>query len=164
MTRLDEILNYYGIVGVKAIQTVLRPESATGETVASIRYEVKIKDTIHSLIYYGRKYLGAMETGRGPRTSSEYQEFDKKMLKWMDVRGIGADLNPKKKAQLARFLAYKINKEGDELHKKGGRVVYTPTVEKLADEIIDAVSKDFIQSAVTRIKNGFNDNQTANRP
>jgi hypothetical protein len=163
MTNLTAILNEYGILGVKAIQTVLRPESATGETVRSIRYEVKIKDTIQTLIYYGIKFLSTRETGRGPRKSSEYQEFDKSMLKWMAARGIGTDLPQKKKEQLAKFLAYKINKEGDDLHKSGGRVLYTPVVEKLEKEITDRITQDFIQSTITRIKDGFNDNNQADR-
>jgi hypothetical protein len=163
MTNLTTILNEYGILGVKAIQTVLRPESATGDTVRSIRFEVKVKDTITSLIIFGRKFLGAMETGRGPRTSSEYQEYDKSLLKWMGARGIGADLPQKKKEQLARFLAYKINKEGDDLHKSGGRVLYTPVIEKLEKEITDRITQDFIQSTITRIKDGFNDNNQADR-
>ncbi len=161
--NLTAILNEYGIMGVKAIQTVLRPESATGDTVKSIRYEVKIKDTVHSLIIYGRKFIKAVETGRGPRKSDEYQEFDKYMLRWMAARGIGTDLPQKKKEQLAKFLAYKINKEGDDLYKSGGKVVYTPTVEKLEKEITDRITQDFIQSTITRIKDGFNDNNQADR-
>lgn len=161
--NLTTILNEYGILGVKAIQTVLRPESATGETVESIRYEVKIQDTIHQLIFYGRKFLGAMETGRGPRKSTEYQEYDQSLLKWMAARGIGTDLSAKKKQQLARFFAWKINKEGDKLYKSGGRQLYTPVVEKLEKEITEAITQDFIQSTITRIKDGFNNNQPSNR-
>jgi len=160
MTNLEATLNQFGIIGVKAIQNVLRPHSATGETVKSVRFEVKIKDVVYSLIYYARKFIGGMETGRGPRKSAQYGEFDKSMLPWMEARGIGADLNPKKKAQLARFLAYKINKEGDETHKSGGRVVFTPTIEKLEKEITEQITQDFIQASITRIKNGFNNNQT----
>jgi hypothetical protein len=160
MTNLEATLNQFGIIGVKAIQTVLRPESATGATVKSIRYEVKLKDTVYSLTIFGRKFIQGIETGRGPRKSSQYGEFDKSLLAWMRARGIGADLTAKKKEQLAKFLAYKINKEGDETHKKGGRVVFTPTIEKLEKEITDKITEDFIQASITRIKNGFNDQQT----
>lgn len=161
--NLTTILNEYGIIGVKAIQTVLRPESATGKTLRSIRYDVKIKNTIQTLTFYGRKFISAMETGRGPRKSSEYQGYDQSLLQWMSARGIGAELNAKKKQQLARFLAFKINKEGDALHKAGGRELYTPVVEKLQKEITDKITQDFIQSSITRIKDGFNDNQKADR-
>lgn len=163
MANLTTILNEYGILGVKAIQDVIRPESATGDTVNSIRFEVKVKDTVHSLTIFGRKFIKAIETGRGPRKSEEYQGFDKYMLRWMAARGIGTDLPQKKKEQLAKFLAYKINKEGDDLFKAGGRKLYTPVVEKLEKEITDRITQDFIQSTIIRIKDGFNDNKQADR-
>lgn len=161
--NLTTILNEYGILGVKALQDVFRPESATGDTVKSIRYEVKIKDTIVALIIYGRKFISARETGRGPRKSSEYQEYDKSILKWMAALGIGADLDQKGKQHLARYFAWKNNKEGDKLFRSGGRVFYTPTVEKLEKEITERITQDFIQSTITRIKDGFNDNKKADR-
>lgn len=163
MANLTTILNEYGILGVKAIQDVIRPESATGRTVNSIRFEVKTKNTTETLTIFGRKFISAIETGRGPRKSSEYQGYDQSLLQWMAARGIGADLNAKKKQQLARFLAYKINKEGDDLFKSGGRNLYTPVVEKLEKEITERITQDFIQSTITRIKDGFNDNQKADR-
>lgn len=163
MTNLTTILNEYGILGVKAIQDVIRPESATGRTVTSIRFEVKTKNTTETLTIFGRKFISAMETGRGPRKSSEYQGYDQSLLQWMASRGIGTDLTAKKKQQLARFLAYKINKEGDALHKAGGRQLYTPVVEKLEKEITERITQDFIQSTITRIKDGFNDNNQADR-
>lgn len=163
MTNLNTILNEYGILGVKAIQDVIRPESATGRTVNSIRFEVKTKNTTETLTIFGRKFISAMETGRGPRKSSEYQGYDQSLLQWMAARGIGSDLTAKKKQQLARFLALKINREGDALHKAGNRKLYTPVVEKLEKEITDRITQDFIQSTITRIKDGFNDNQKADR-
>jgi hypothetical protein len=63
----------------------------------------------------------------------------------MQAKGIGADLPEKKRKQLAKFLAYRINRDGDEVFKSGGRVVYTPTLTKLVSEIKRAIVSDFIK-------------------
>ena len=160
MTNLEATLNQFGIIGVKAIQNVLRPLSATGGTVKSVHFEVKIKNTIYSLIFYGRKFFNAIETGRGPRKSSEYQGYDKSMLEYMNARGIAMDKTPKEREHIARYMTLQINREGDKTYKSGGRVVFTPTIEKLEKEITEQITQDFIQASITRIKNGFNNNQT----
>lgn len=111
-------------------------------------------------MYIGRKFFSTLETGRGPRKSEEYQEYDKYMLRYMKARGIGQDLTPKKQEQLARFMAYKINKEGDETFKKGGRVVYSPVLDKIVKDVTEEVTEQYKRSTITRLKNAFNDNKT----
>ena len=158
---IEATLNKFGKVGVAALKQDVQKVSATGETADSIHFTVTHDADIYHLIFLARKYFSTLETGRGPRKSSEYGGFDDKMLEYMNARGIGADLTDKKRKQLARFLTYKINKEGDQTFKKGGRVVYSPTITKLVEEITTAIAKDFKELVITRIRNGFNTSATA---
>jgi hypothetical protein len=142
METVKQTLNNYGQIGVEALKQDVNKVSATGKTAESIRYEVTMEETIQKLTFYGRKFFKALETGRKPRESSEYSGFDVSMYEYMQARGIGADLPEKKRKQLAKFLAYKINKEGDKTYKQGGRKVYSPTLTKLVDELTIAIIKD----------------------
>jgi hypothetical protein len=155
---IDEILNNYGKLGVIALKESVQKVSATHNTENSIRYEVTKTADLYTLAYYARAFFSAMETGRGPRKSTTYGDFDTSMEDYMRARGIGNDLSEKKFKQLAKFLTYKINKEGDTTYKKGGRVVYSPIITKLIAEIKRAVTHDLIHSTITRIKNGFSPN------
>lgn len=141
---LTQILDTYGKIGEESLKQDVDKVSATGKTKASVRYEIVKEGTTQSLIWYGRKFFKALETGRGPRKSDQYQEFDVSMYEYMQARGIGADLPEKKRKQLARFLAWKINKEGDKTFKMGGRQVYSDNLNKIVQELIAAVKKDTI--------------------
>lgn len=134
------------------LQQAVEPYSATGKTVKSIRYEV----TPFRLQIFGRQFFSAIETGRGPRKSSQYGHFDDSMLEYMNARGIGSGLSEKKRRQLAKFLAHKINKEGDELFKAGGREVYSDKLDAFIVELEKALTKDFVKSSLTSIKNTVN--------
>lgn len=160
---LKDTLDNFGKLGVEAIKADVQKVSATGKTANSVRYEVTLTGDLYRLAYYARAFFSTLETGRGPRKSSEYGGFDKGMLEYMNARGIGTDLSPKKREQLAKLLAYKINKEGDETYKKGGRVIYSPTITKLVAEIKRAVTQDFIHSTLTVIRNGFNSSTAPRR-
>lgn len=156
------ILTKGGIAGVAELKRVVTPYSATGETVNSIRFEVVTEGTKTTLRIIGRKFFKALETGRGPRKSTTYQQYDLNILEYMKARGIGSDLPDKKRKQLAKFIAYKINKEGDATFKKGGRIVYSPVITKLIADLKQAVKKDLIGSFVKEILNGTNGKETAN--
>lgn len=152
---LTDILNKYGLIGVEALKQDVQKVSATRKTEQSIRYEVKLKDLITSLTFYGRQFFSTLETGRGPRKSSTYGGFDDSLLEYMKARGIGADLSEKKRKNLAKFIALKINREGDQTFKKGGRIVYSQTLTKLVDELTKAVKDDIRVYYAKRIVNGF---------
>lgn len=140
---IHNILDRAGKLGVEALKQDVQKVSATGETAESIRYEVKSTQTMDRLLIYGRQFFSALETGRGPIQNNQQGEFKENILEWMKARGIGADLSEKKRLQLARFFTYKINKEGDQIFKQGGRVVYSPTITKLVMQLKDEVIKDF---------------------
>lgn len=146
-----KILTDYGKLGVEALRQDVQKVSATGKTADSIRFEVAVENGAITLRFLGRQFFKAIETGRGPRKSSTYQEFDLNLLDYMKARGIGAGLPEKKLKQLAKFLAYKINKEGDSVFKQGGRIVYSPTLSKLVSELKRAITQDFKKFVVNHI-------------
>ena len=153
MLRVIDILDTYGKVGVELLKAKVRPLNATGKTEESIRYEVEEKDGDAILRIYGRGYFKALETGRGPRQSSEYGEFDVRLEEWMQARGFSSKTS---KSGVRYFkigdywysgksLAYMINKRGDSIHRKGGRQVYSDDLGKLVDEIGQKILQDFLK-------------------
>lgn len=143
--QITATLKIFGLQGVTALRHDVEKVSATGKTADSIRFEIEIENggKVIILRFLGRQYFKAIETGRGPRKNSTYQEYDLSMYEYMQARGIGADLPEKKRKQLAKFLAYRINRDGDSVFQSGGRVVYSPTLTKLASEIKRAITQDF---------------------
>ena len=150
------ILNKYGAAGVALMKAAIRPLDATGKTSASLFYEVTVENGSVKLVIYGREYMKTLETGRGPRRSNTYGGFDSSMLEYMKAKGIGADLTEKKRAQLARFLTLKINKEGDLTFKKGGRIVYSDDLKKFVEELKQVLLKEYRNDFVISIRNAFN--------
>lgn len=147
----QEILDAYGKIGVEVLRQQVSTISATGKTANSIRYEV----TEDRLQIFGRKFFETIETGRGPRKSSEYGGFNDSMYEYMVAKGIGADLPEKKRRQLAKFLAYRINRDGDKTYQHGGRQVYSEALAKLVEELKKALIADFKKSFITLLKSQF---------
>lgn len=143
----SEILAAYGELGVQLLKQKVAPYSATGKTVNSIRFE----SDDNRLVIYGRGYFKALETGRGPRKSTEQGDFLDNMLDFMKAKGIGSELSDKKRKQLARFLTLKINREGDKLFKKGGRIVYSDVMDKFKDDLKEALKKQFKRELLDKI-------------
>lgn len=158
---LEDTLNTYGRAGVILLKESIAPLRATGKTERSIRYEVTNHKGIARLTFYGRPFFNTIETGRGPRQSNQESGFEDSMYQYMLARGIGSDLPEKKRKQLARFLVWKMNKEGDATHKRGGRVVYSPVLNRIVNEVKKAIAEDYIHSAITRIRNVANSNKKA---
>lgn len=132
--QTQAILTQYGQAGVAMLQRLV--PKATGKTANSIEYIV----IPNRLRIVGREFFKTLETGRGPRKSSKEGGFKDHILEWMNARGIGADLNEKKRKQLARFFAWKINKEGDATFKAGGRSIYSQQVDAFVDELSKAIA------------------------
>jgi hypothetical protein len=155
---LINILIKYGQLGVEAIKQAVGKISATGETAHSVHFKVQAQGAITTLTIYGRKFFKAIETGRGPRKTTKDSGFKDYMMKYMRAKGIGSGLSPKKFEQLAKFLVLKINKEGDKTFKQGGRLVYTPVLEKLKKEVVKAVSKEQTKVYTNIFIDGFKHN------
>lgn len=147
--QVQNILTAYGQAGVKMLQNLV--PKATGKTARSIEYIV----VPNRLRIVGREFFETLETGRGPRKSSKEGGFKDNLLEWMKARGIGSDLSEKKRKQLARFFAWKINKEGDTTFKAGGRSIYSMQVdafvEELSNVIADRKHKEYTDELVKQL-------------
>lgn len=145
---LAQVLDQQGKIGVAVVKAAIEVYSATGKSADSVRYEA----TGTTLKIFARGYIEAMETGRGPRQSSQDGNFKDSMLEYMKAKGIGADLTPKKREQLAKFLVLRINRDGDKLWQKGGgRDVYSSALDKFVDELMAAVSKDQLEAFQAKV-------------
>lgn len=153
-------LTEFGKLGVLALRTDVEPYSATRETINSIRFEISVEnDGTIVLRFVGRAYFKTLETGRGPRKSSSYGQFDLNLEAYLEARGLPSRVSKSgiKYFKLgehwfsAKSLAWKINKEGDSVFKKGGRIVYSPTLSKLAEEIKRAIISDFSKYFIREI-------------
>jgi hypothetical protein len=145
---LSEILKQKTKEGVDIVKQAVAKYSATNKTVNSI--EGKSDDK--SLQILGRAFIKAMETGRGPRKSSEDGGFKDSMLEYIKARGMGLGLSDKQQENLAKFLVLKINREGDQLYRMGGgRDVYTKAVEKFAEELEKTVTDYMFKQATDKV-------------
>lgn len=151
-TGITKVLTDYGLLGVKALRDDVDRVSATGKTSDSIRFEISLDASGNiSLTFYGRQFFKTLETGRGPRKSSTYGQFDLNLEEYLDARNLPFKTSKSgiKYYKMgnswvsAKSLAHKINKEGDSTYRKGGRIVYTPTLTKLADELKSAITREF---------------------
>ncbi len=143
MEKIATTLNNYGILGVELLKASIQQLSATGKTVQSISYKVDSDEDTDTLKIFGREFLSTLETGRGPRKSSQPGGFLDNMLEYMRARGIGAELDDKKRRNLARFLVLKINREGDKTYKQGGRKLWSDDLDKFIESLREQLRKDF---------------------
>lgn len=152
LTGIQKILTDYGKLGVMALRQDVEKYSATGKTADSIRFELSIEsDGTITLTFLARAYFKAIETGRGPRKSSEYQEYDLSLLDYMEARGMLSGLTDKQKKAKAKSLAWYINTHGDATYRKGGREVYSNTLIKLVSELKRAIISDFTKFYIREI-------------
>lgn len=150
METTVKILQTYGAIGVQAVKSDIDRISVSGKSRDLTRFEVTSKNNVDTLIIFGAPYL---ETGRGPRQSSETSNFLDNIDLWVQDKFPGE--SPVKQRQLAKFFRYRINKEGDATFKKGGRKVYSDTLDKLVEEIKAEVRKDFHIQFTNMIKNSW---------
>lgn len=141
------------------MRTDVQKVSATGKTADSIRFEVSVSKDNIILSFFGRQFFKALETGRGPRKSSQYGKFDIGLEEYLDSRGVQTKVSKGgiKYYKLgnswmsAKSLAYKINKEGDSVYNGGGRIVYSKTLTKLVSELKRAITQDFAKFYIKEI-------------
>lgn len=126
---------------------------ASGKTSSSLRWETEVEGRKASLSIYGRAFIWAVETGRGPRKSSAESDFKENLIDWMRIRGVGAGMPEKKFQQLARFLQWRNNKLGSVLFRKGGRKdIITPEIsDDRVSKIADRVTKAYADLVFTNL-------------
>ena len=76
----------------------------------------------------------------------------------MEARGLVSGLTQKQKESKAKSLAWYINKYGDETYRKGGRIVYSKSLDKLVKELYDALKTDIKDFYVKEIRKAFSTN------
>lgn len=152
IVSLVQILTGYGQNVVNDIRSNLSSTgtNATGKTSSSIRYTITEEGSKTILEVSGRPFVFTVETGRGPRRSSQSHGVVNHIREWMDAKGVGSGLSEAKKDSLARFLTWRINKEGTRLYKKGGRVdiigevVNTSLYDKITKELLETFTKAYM--------------------
>lgn len=147
IVNLLTILSGYGQGVVDEIKKNLASTGtdATGETSKSLRFEVK-KDADKTILsVYGRPFIMAVETGRGPAKGSGQGNsgMAENILKWMNAKGIKTDQSHKERFGFAKFLTKKINEEGSKLYKSGGRTdIISPVIN---ETLINNITKDVLK-------------------
>lgn len=155
MKTIQTTLNNYGRLAVEVLQLDVHNLSATGKTERSINYKIESDTDTDRLLLLARPFFSALETGRGPRKSSQYKEYDKSLLEYMEARGLLSGLTKKQKESRAKSLAWYINKHGDKTYREGGREVYSKHLDKLVRELKEALKKDFKQYSINEIRKSF---------
>ena len=116
--------------------------TATNETQHSLRQETKQEGLKYKMQMFGRPFFMTVETGRKPTPEKKpsRQMIDRIKL-WCDARGIDESA--------AWAIATKINKQGTELWRKGGREdIVTPAINEfqnsVSQHLLDAAADEFI--------------------
>ena len=155
----QEVLEKYAPIGVEVLKMNVSKVGATGKTSESIHSVVEPG----RLLLLARGYFAALETGRGPRQSTEYGEFDKHLEEWMSLKFESKTSKTGNKYFKiggswvnAKGLAYKINTVGDKLWRRGQgakvRDVYSEALAKYIDELTAAVKKDKMETFMGMVK------------
>lgn len=164
----EETLTNYGNLGVRLLKNSVSRVSATGGTEQSIRFEVTKEKGKLSLRLIGRAFFSALETGRGPRQGTSYENFDVNLEEYMRAKGFPSKTSKKGITYFkigdywfsGKSLAWKINKDGDSLWRKGKgepvRDVYSSMLEKFVNELTKELSIDYAKLYIKTIKDGFN--------
>lgn len=155
MKTVQTILSNYGRLTVESLQLDVQDVSATGKTAKSIHYVVESDSDTDRLLVFGREYFSALETGRGPRKSSQYGQYDQSLLEWMEARGMLTGLSARQKQRRAKSLAFLINKHGDSIYREGGREVYSDTLKKLTRELSETLTKEVKDQTIKEVKELF---------
>lgn len=110
-------------------------QTASGMTARSL----EVVDENDSIALYGRKAFGAMETGRkGGRVPRNFSAI---LYQWSLDKGI-AFADERERRSFAYLLAKKIQKEGTELFREGGRSdVYSNEITQTIENITKRISK-----------------------
>lgn len=142
---ITSTLTTYGQIGVDVLRDAVAPHDATGKTRESIRFVVDDD----RLIFLAREFFKLLEKGRGPTTKGPSKEMIENLTEYARARGFE---NPEKAAWA---LATKLNRDGDQTHQKGGRVVYSDVMDTFVRDLADALKEDYVKSLAKEVKESF---------
>lgn len=135
---IDDILDKAGKFAVSKIQDHLSSTgtNATSETSQSVVYSVERQGNKSTLTVTAKPFFMVVETGRKPTPEKKPgREMLDNIGKWLAARG--------KEESMKLAVAVKINKEGTELYKKGGRKDIVSNV--ITDQFIDELAEEILQ-------------------
>lgn len=135
---IDDILAQAGKSAVEKIQANLSSTgtNATSETSRSIHYSVENQGNKTTLTIVAKPYFMVVETGRKPTPDKKPgREMIENIGRWLAARG--------KEESMKWAVAVKINKEGTDLYKKGGRKDIVSNV--ITDDFIQTIMKEILQ-------------------
>lgn len=152
MLSIADILNEVGLDATERIKQNLvdADRIATSGTYQSVQYKVSGDLYAISLTIEANKNIVYLEKGRKPTQKGNRGStvlFDE-IVKWIDAKGIVADID---KERLAYAITNKINKEGYE----GTKGLYTDV---LNDELVKSISDKIGRTVINQLANGFNSN------
>lgn len=120
--------------------------NATGRTKSSLEV---VQDGAYHGTLYGRKYFGALETGRRPTTGAvTIPSLYECILEWVDAKGIQPRDADTSIESLAWAITKNIHKFGTRLYRSGGRKdVFSNEIPKTIDNINNRISEFFLMRA-----------------
>lgn len=123
--------------------------SATGKTSKSLRYVIEEGTSKIVLEVLGRPYFATVETGRKPTPDKKpSRAMIDNIKEWVSARG--------KPESAVWAIATKIQKEGTELFKKGGRTdIYTDQKETFADQLYQSITNEIADEIFKNAKLSF---------
>lgn len=143
---LTSTLKTYGQIGVEVLKQAIAPHDASGKTRASIRFVVDEQEG--TLSFLARQFTELLEKGIKPSTKKPSKEMIESMTEYARARGF------KDPEKAAWAISVKQLKEGDKTHKAGGRVVYSDVMDTFANDLKEALKKDFSKTIREEIRNG----------
>lgn len=143
--EVSNVLAQYGPIGVDVLRNAIAQVEATGKTSQSIRYEV----SEDRLLLIGRAYFSLIEKGRKPTAKGPSREMIDFLTEYAKARGMD------KPESAAWGIAKTINKEGDKTFRAGGRLVYSPELDKFVDELKSAIARAFAGAYTVEVKKYF---------
>lgn len=135
---IDDILTKAGKYAVEKIQGNLASSgtNATEESSESVTFSVESQGNKSTLTITAKPYFMVVETGRKPTPGKKPgREMLDNIGKWLTARG--------KEESIKWAVAVKINKEGTELFKKGGRKDIVSNV--ITDQFIEDIANEILQ-------------------
>jgi len=110
--------------------------TATGKTANSMYFKLTEEGTKIMVEVFGKPFMAVVETGRKPTPDKKpSRAMIDNITEWVSARG--------KPDSMIWAVATKIQKEGTELFKKGGRKdIYSNEIEGFVDAIGSAITKE----------------------
>lgn len=142
LVDLLQILAQHGGRIVGDLRQAVEPYSATGQTLRSLRFEVKQDGTKATLKVFGREYIMALETGRKPtpQYTKPSVQFVNRIKQYLAAKG--------QETTFAYAIAKSIHKKGTKGHPG---VITNVLNQALYDDISKDIAEQFARQFVTNI-------------